>query len=561
MEHYASVDATHFFLPNNLLHKPLIPDMKTSDNCSIMPILRCLGVANGLRLVSALLSERRIVLVSVSPTRLDRSVRAAMTILAQGMLKWQHMCIPVLPADLWSCLASPAPYIIGVIAPMAYRLELTDDLGDVFVVNLDENTVNGIGNENLPNLVPDMCKNMSDAMLYKRRIPMPENVATEKDMASMSLLNSTSDFLAQDLVEIVKSDKQTMNGTSVVAKHMAKKASKAVKSTLQYFWGGGEKNEDGDYEAPEVKKSKREKRMEADAVFIEGCRNEAAEEAAKLAFVSFFLRLLGNTEGYVYNAGDRSFRFNKDKFLKERQSRGDGQGSPMWAILLNFSETQMVREFVKVREERIRQEQPIPVDAPLFWKCIDFLEIKNFDFGIINVRSVARMMLQKSSVQQMLPSNIRRLTMALTSKRKFEGHTNDAIADLAELSRESGSALYDVMSVIWLRSRDCKGLQWVHGYQAMKVLKEVLVHGPLAAIAHATDGIQRIRTLAFRKSQGSELIQAEALEILNLLSDRSRLFLRRRVAGESRRKHIDPDATPVRFALSISLSCPNIGFF
>ncbi|CAB9496160.1 DENN domain-containing protein 1C [Seminavis robusta] len=554
MEFYSAVDTTHFFLPNNLLHDPVVPGFHASYHDSVLPLIRCLGVVNSLRLLSALLSERRVIMVSVSPTRLDRNVRAAIAMLAQGMLNWPHQCIPVLPPDLWSKLKSPSPYIMGVQASLAYRLELTDQLGDVAVFNLDENTITAMGEQKLAKLIPDLCRSLSETMLQKRRIALPENVATEKDMTAMAILNSTSDFLAQDLVEIMKSDKQTMNGTAVAAKHVAKTAKKAVKSTLKYLLGSGEK-EEGE-EAPDVKKSKKEKRTEPDAVFIEGCRNEAAEEAVRLAFVSFFVRILGNVEGYAIQTEDSEYEFDRDFFLQQRKERGDGQGSPMWTLLLHFCETRIVRDFVRLREEHIRKRQPIPMDAPLFWQCIDFLEVKNIDFGILNVRSVARMMLQKSSVHQMLPSNVRRLAMALTSKRKFEGHLDDAVADLAELSRESCSALYDVMSVVWLRARNSKGLQWVHGYQAMRVLKAVLLHGPLAAVADATDGLHTIRTLAYRKSQGCEQIQAEAMEIYNLLADRSRLFLRRGVAAEQRRHFRDPDELPLVRDTRLNLKSP-----
>jgi len=548
-EHYGTVDATHFVLPDHLLHAPLIADMKVSYNCSILPVMRCLGVVNSLRLLSALLCECRIVVVSVSPARLDRSIRAALSMLAQGMLNWPHLSIPVIPPDQWSYLSSPTPYIIGVLSPMVYRLELTNDLEDVVVFNLDENTVATMGNTKLSKLVPDVCRGLSEAMIAKRRIPLAENTATENHMASLSILNSSADILAQDLVEISKSDKQTMNGTAVAAKDMAKMASKAVKSTLQYLWsGGGDKNDDGEIETTETKKSNIEKRMESDFIFIEGCLNVAGEEAARLAFTSFFLRILGNSEGYVLEPEGPRYSLDKSAFLRERKERGDGPGTAMDEVMKKFVETKLAKDYVQTREEQIRKRQPTPIDAPLFWKCVNFLEIKDIDFGVINVRSVARMLLQKSSLQQMLPSNVRRLTMALTSKRKFMGNVEDAISDLAELSRESSSAMYDIMSVIWLRSRDCKGLQWVHGYQAMKLLREVLLHGPLSAITLATDGVQTVRTLAFRKSQGCEQIQPVALDIYNLLSDRSRLVLRRRAAAEVRRHYCDPEPTPVSFS-------------
>ena len=559
MEQFATVDATHFLVPTCLLHKPLIPELKTSFTCSILPLLRCLGVANSLRLLSALLCEQRVVLVSVSPTRLDRCARAAMAILAQGMLCWSHACIPVLPPGLWSCLKSPSPYLIGVLAPLAYRLELTDQLGQVVVIDLDENTITpmGMSASEMSKSIPDLCRSMSEAMLAKRRIAMPETLATEQDMKELAILNSTSDFLAQDLCDILKADKQTMNGTAVAARHMARKATKAVKSTLKYFLGGKKAMDDDDdeeqlYESIEVKKSRKERRKEPSAVFIEGCRNEAGEEAAQLAFVSFFLRMLGNSEGYLGKEEEgKEASFNQELFLKQRTDRGDGPGTPMWKMLLKFCETSLLQEFVKTREEHIRKRQPVPLDAPLFWRCIDYHVLRDIDFGILHIRSVTRKLLQSTSVQQMLPSNVRRLAMAITSKRKFEGNLGDATADLAELSRESSGALCDVMSVLWLRMRDSKGLQWVHGYQAIRVLKEVLLHGSITVVADASDGIDLIRMLAHRESKGYEQIQVEAREVYNLLVDRSRLFLRRRVAGEQRRiAYHDLDEAEVRFGFS-----------
>jgi hypothetical protein len=83
--------------------------------------------------------------------------------------------------------------------------------------------------------------------------------------------------------------------------------------------------------------------------------------------------------------------------------------------------------------------------------------------------------------------------MLLTSNRTFEGDYKKAVAQLAEQCRESSSALFDVMSVIWVRMCDSKGLQ-----SLQQVLRNLLYHhGPLTAIAEATDGLDKIRIWKF----------------------------------------------------------------
>ena len=209
---FSMVDATHFLMPTPLLIRTtslgdLVANM---SNTSILPVLRCLGVSHTLRLLCALLSERRVILISASPTRLATCCKSAMAILAQGLLHWHHLYIPVLPPHLWQYLAAPYPYLIGMLAALTPRLDHTDGLGDVLIINLDHNTMEtrGMPADKVDKRIPDLLLNVnSDQYSIQQQLGTSGGVP----QASAPML------LAQDLVELLKSDKKILLGESTLA--------------------------------------------------------------------------------------------------------------------------------------------------------------------------------------------------------------------------------------------------------------------------------------------------------------------------------------------------------
>eukprot|EP00526_Cylindrotheca_closterium_P014695 CAMPEP_0113654432 /NCGR_PEP_ID=MMETSP0017_2-20120614/29153_1 /TAXON_ID=2856 /ORGANISM="Cylindrotheca closterium" /LENGTH=286 /DNA_ID=CAMNT_0000567579 /DNA_START=374 /DNA_END=1231 /DNA_ORIENTATION=+ /assembly_acc=CAM_ASM_000147 len=131
------------------------------------------------------------------------------------------------------------------------------------------------------------------------------------------------------------------------------------------------------------------------------------------------------------------------------------------------------------------------------------------------------------------------MAMALTSNKTFEGDYNKAVSQLVEQCRECSSVLFDVMSVVWVRIRDSKGLHWKHGFQALQILRNLLYHGPVAAIAEATDGLDKIRFMKYyndnMRPQICTQIRQAAQQVYNLLVDRAKLFNIRRVCINKRR--------------------------
>ena len=104
----ASRDALRFHLPPTL--QPgfeCLPaeSMPEDVACPIMPLLRYIGPSHFVRLLSALMCERRIVLISKSAARLSACVRGASSALAQGLLAWKHVIIPVMPPRMLKFLS------------------------------------------------------------------------------------------------------------------------------------------------------------------------------------------------------------------------------------------------------------------------------------------------------------------------------------------------------------------------------------------------------------------------------------------------------------------------
>ena len=56
-------------------------------------------------------------------------------------MSWQHIFIPVLPAQLMDYLSAPMPFLIGVPEPIMRRVRHTTELGEVVILDADNNRV------------------------------------------------------------------------------------------------------------------------------------------------------------------------------------------------------------------------------------------------------------------------------------------------------------------------------------------------------------------------------------------------------------------------------------
>jgi DENN (AEX-3) domain/ENTH domain len=548
---FKDTDVCRFIIPAGLLVRcaPLSPNAAAAATLapqaaagSMVPLLRCVGVAHALRILSALLSERRVILVSSSPTRLAVCSSAAVSMLAVGVLHWQHLYIPVLPPHLWPYLAAPYPYLIGILSSAVGRLDRTDGLGEVLIIHLDSNQMETRGMETTSIL---------------QRLPDLFRATVDQVQQQLPGASSASETLAQELMDVLRQDKKVLYGESTLNKvgETAAIATKVVKNTFfklrdkgrQYLQQRNQSNLSDEapspshgQEAPTEEDAPVEvNSMSSDYIYTEGCHNEVAEQETRIAFTAFFLCMFGDLRWYLTTTPTGPV-LDREKFLQQKRSMGDGQGTPMWSLLNNFCQSQMLEEFAKARIEEIRTRAPVSFDMPLFLQCAAFCRQHNLDFGVVTIQRITRQVADSSPARLtgLIQTNARRTAMTLTSNKAYEGDYSQSIAQLVEQCRECTSILFDVMSVVWLRLRDCRGMHWKHGYQALQLLRNLLFHGPLAAITEATDGLSKIRAMKSyenMRSQSTEQIRAAAATIYDLLVDRAKLFQIRRVCAERRR--------------------------
>jgi len=554
---YSRVDLHTFLVPPSLLIPQQASEQKQQQNdimssCSILPMLRCVGIANALRVLAALLCERRVVLVSNSPTRLTNCSHAVLAMLSCGLLQWQHLYIPVLPPHLWQYLAAPYPYLIGILAQAQHRLDSTDGLGEVMILNLDNNQMQARGMDTavIAQRLPDL---FVEAATPAAAMMSPSS-SSDQGMAAAS----ASEYLAQDLIALLKTDKRLLYGESSFQQNVgetAAKAAQSVKKTFmklrdkgrQYMQQSSRSNSMSENDASGTEPQQEEvsgavKSLSPDYIYTESCHNEVCEAEARVAFATFFLCMYGNMRWYLSasTTPGQAPQLDRNRFLQQKRAMGDGEGTPMWPLLQGFCQTQMLEEFAKAQVDFVQSRKALTPDAPLFAFCAQYHLQHNIDFGVLSVRRTARQVYNNSNIRiaGIIQTNARQNCMTLTSNKAFEGEYNKAVASLVEECRESTCVLGDVMSVLWLRLSDCKGGHWKHAFQSLQILRNLLYHGPLAVVAEATDGLDKIRALKYyennMRQSSAQQVRTAAQVVYSLLVDRSRLFSIRRFCANRR---------------------------
>ena len=122
---------------------------------TIFPLLRALSLENALRLWSALLCERRVILVSKSVERLTVCSMGAMQMLQP--LQWACPNIPLLPFSKIQALHYPGPYCMGVLGGDDVTEGINRmNLPSTLLVNLDYNSLTILNHDGSTEFIPDL---------------------------------------------------------------------------------------------------------------------------------------------------------------------------------------------------------------------------------------------------------------------------------------------------------------------------------------------------------------------------------------------------------------------
>eukprot|EP00804_Cyclotella_cryptica_P003230 CCRYP_010488-RA/>CCRYP_010488-RA protein AED:0.00 eAED:0.00 QI:141/1/1/1/0/0/2/132/1155 len=564
---FGNVDTIKFACPPSFLHERE-PTHYTDDSImglsrnDMMPMLRCLGVVRTMRLLSALVSERRVILTSGNVSKLSAVGYGAMSMLGQGMLPPPSVFVPVLPPGLSSLLSTPSAYVIGVLrgsTPHFVDLRsLVPSLGEVVIFDLDS-----LGNE------PYFANTQNPAVF------VPDLTRRSFEDVGDSSLNGMSlpDMLYQDLSEVIKSDKRQMFWQGAVQEKLGMAAEKgktaakaAMKKGLKYL-----KDKKRAMDGKEVKDEVEEEDESADLTdnanaltklvgkgnyfYEQGFPNESAEVEARIAFATFFVSLFGDMRAYLTQSSPGVPPVaDRDKFIKYRQANGDLPGSPMYNLVGNFLRSNLYDQFVNARLRELQLRRAVPEDAPLFPLTANYHRSNKIDFVANNIRqSVRQVAMNPTLPGKYLTSwneGIRRRVLDLTSTQTFNGDPMRAISLLIEDCHESSTILIDAVMILWTRIQEGKGMQWKKALLALQVFRDLLLNGPISMIAEAIDGFASIRIMRSYsealRGQNSLLVRSAAAEVYNLVADLPVLFARRRECLNKQRLLKDPKPSPLR---------------
>ncbi|XP_053616581.1 myotubularin-related protein 13 [Plodia interpunctella] len=126
------------------LQPPAAPPMPTTATAVHM-LLRLLGIHNSVTLWCAVMSEHKVLLVSLAAARLAAACRALAALMFP--FRYAHVYIPLLPCGLAEVLATPTPFLIGVHSSLK---EEVSELLDVIVADLDVGSLHIPAGVNIP---------------------------------------------------------------------------------------------------------------------------------------------------------------------------------------------------------------------------------------------------------------------------------------------------------------------------------------------------------------------------------------------------------------------------
>jgi len=566
---FGAVDTLRLAVPSSFLHErePTVSGSESIAALSrndMLPMLRCLGVTRTMRLLSALMSERRIIFTSANVSKLAAVGYGAVAMMGQGLLPPPPVFVPVLPPGLASLLQTPSPYLIGVLTgptPHFINLRNVPNIGEVVLFDLDTS-----GNEpffaGIPNpqqAVPDLTRRNLDEFDSANRVSLP-------------------DILYQDLTEVMKLDKRmfwqgaVQEKLGLAAERGRTAAKNAMKKGLQYFKNkskemkakesfGTDNVEDEEVEEEAATSSYSGENALSKSVgkgnyfFEQGFCHEAAELEARVAFTTFFVCILGDLRTYLtQQTPGTSPVVDKEKFMRFRNSSGDTPGTAMFLLCGNFVRGKIFDSFVEARMLEVQLRRTVPEDAPIFALTTNFHRSNKVDFYVNNVRNSVRQVASDADFpgRHLISWNegVRRRVTELTSAQAFNGDPVKALSLLTEDCRESSVILIDAVMVLWTRILEGKGMQWKKALLALQMFRNLILNGPINAISEAIDGFASIRTLRSYtealRGQNSALIREAASEIYSLIVDLPVLFARRRQFLNTRRLERDPKPSPLR---------------
>ena len=557
---FGSLDTVKFVIPPSFLHwRESTSSVAGLSRNDIMPMLRCLGVVRTMRLLSALMSERRVIFTSSNVSKLSAVSYGAVAMMGQGLLPPPPLFIPTLAPGLGTVLGSEQAYLIGVLSGPTSNFinpRSLPNIGQVVIFDLDNS-----------NEVEPYYHNIADPHQFVPDLTR-RNV---EDMDAGGNQTSLPDSLYQDLTYVLGIDKKlfwqgaVQERLGAVATKGRTVAKAAMKKGLKYLKNKSGKDsmdssktetatDDTEEEAIQPTESSKSKLVGKGNYFYEqGFSSEAVEVEARIAFSTFFVSLLGDLRTYLtQNAPGTPPVVDKMKFMKGRAQNGDYPGTAMFLLLGHFMRSKLFDEFAAARLREVQMRKAVAEDAPLYALVTNHHRSNKIAFHLADVRNSVKEIASSLPGRYLISLNesVRRRTSELTSMQAYSGDAKKALTQLTSDCNETTTVLVHTMMILWTRTQEGKGLQWKKTYLALQIIRDLLLNGPITAVAEAIDGFASIHILKeYRealRAQNSALIRVVAREIYTLLVDLPVLFARRRECVNKRWLLANPKPSPYR---------------
>ena len=117
-----------------------------TDDEAIAALLKRVSPATVCSLLCSLLHERRIIVTGARLCDVSAAVHACGALLRP--LAWQHLFLPVLPADLLEYVSAPMPFLIGLQAPVFAAMQrMRLPVEHLVVLDCDSGTIEGVASD------------------------------------------------------------------------------------------------------------------------------------------------------------------------------------------------------------------------------------------------------------------------------------------------------------------------------------------------------------------------------------------------------------------------------
>lgn len=476
----------------------------------VLPLLRCLGTAKTIRVLSALLCEHRIIFTSKSTEVLSACVTACTAMLAQGLLIWRHVQITVLPPHLLRFLTADTPFIVGVLDKYCEIVETLYGLQDALYIDLDRGRLSTLHMEDAQRKVPDllvrkMKKNHSaidelandfNIILQEERdmwgsIDMTaEEIEETKESSSSKKKSFSSYFGFSSKEEKENEDKSNdffQQAEIFVKNFLPQTASKSKDNSKEQHESLPEEKVIEMYQEGE----ERNRRFRA---YVLG-NNDKGEEIAKASLVCLFLEFFGDMGMYLtmdQRKQGGSFNVDIKKFLHRKRQMGVRQDTPMYNLLQQLTRSTMFETFSNARlvdlEPKPKSSMGIALinHTPIFALCQKHMGAQRTKFTTPNIRKVVFTTVAASPERNLVDTlqEVRLRALALTSEKPFEGDEVVALTTLIDVCRGCSSSFTQVMQVIWLRIREHRAYLWKRPLLGLHLLRNFLLHGVSTIFVH-----------------------------------------------------------------------------